>query len=143
MTWQLCTGCALSYQIPGIGLCEECHRENLRRQAAEADLDRGDKRRAWWRDKQRKHRDSERLRPSEPLEADADPLQAGAEAVELLGCLRAQLHDAQHVGLLDMAIELVKQLGWGPETRDPEPDAPHPSETEPRRRGRSKAGSAR
>lgn len=115
MAWQLCTGCVLSYQIPGIGLCEECHRDNLRRQAVEADLDRGDKRRAWWRDKQRKHRDAERLRPLELLDEGADPLRVGAEVVDVLLRLKGSSHDARTTALIDQAIESVKQLAWGPE----------------------------
>lgn len=115
MAYTLCTGCAIRYQNPKTGLCDECNDDHLRIRAAEADAERSENRKAWWRDKQRKHRDHEKLQPAEPLSDDADPLLVGSRAIEMLFRVRRSISNATQVAMLDEAIEIVKQLGWGPE----------------------------
>jgi hypothetical protein len=66
--------------------------------------------------RQRQHRLRETVRPREPAPADVDPWALRAEAVRLLGHVRRALPPTSNGRVaLERAVELVRQLAWGPE----------------------------
>jgi ParB-like chromosome segregation protein Spo0J len=67
--------------------------------------------------RQREHRLRERIQPKHPLAPNADPWIVADEALDCLEEIRpflAQLRGP--TDRLDQAIELIKQLAWGPES---------------------------
>jgi hypothetical protein len=124
----LCPSCALREVDTVSGLCALCVVERV----AElyAGRDRSAVRVRWiaWSDRtkrpdaevvklrQQRHRLREIVRPRRPAPAGADPWVLGAEAVRLLARTRRALsRTSNRVEDLDRAIELVRQLAWGPD----------------------------
>lgn len=116
---ELCPRCTRDYQETREGLCRACHMEDRRSNYAERDRARIDARRAWWRDRQRLHRDRARFRPTEPLSEGDDPFETGREALDEIDRLRDDIGSADLLARLDNVAELVKQLAWGPEEASP------------------------
>lgn len=68
------------------------------------------------RERQRRHRMLERIRPREPAPPHADPFQVAEEALFHLGRLHATVrHHPTLAPDLEAAEELIRQLAWGPE----------------------------
>ena len=56
------------------------------------------------------------VRPREPAAVGTDPWALGEEAVAALGRVRSSLpRTSSRVGDLERAVELVRQLAWGPD----------------------------
>jgi hypothetical protein len=66
--------------------------------------------------RQREHRLRERIQPKHPLAPNADPWIVADEALDCLEEIRPYLAQLRGpTDRLDQAIELIKQLAWGPE----------------------------
>jgi len=67
------------------------------------------------RERVRFHRLRERIRPQEPPSSDWDPWELANEAIILMGAVRKGLKNPALVAKQDQAMELLRQLAWGPE----------------------------
>jgi hypothetical protein len=66
--------------------------------------------------RQREHRLRERMKPKHPLAANADPWLVVDQALDALERIRPELRaGGQACRELELAAELLRQLGWGPE----------------------------
>lgn len=113
---ELCPGCAKRYANPDSGLCDVCTDDRLQARYAEDDRRLDEIRRLRWRERQRRHRDRDALRPREPLGVEVDPLAMTAEALALLARLRSKATAPADVARIDELDERIRQLGWGPES---------------------------
>jgi hypothetical protein len=66
--------------------------------------------------RQREHRLRERIQPKHPLAPNADPWIVADEALDCLEEIRPFLQGMKTpTDRLDQAMELIRQLAWGPE----------------------------
>jgi len=66
--------------------------------------------------RQREHRLRERVRPMEPVSANADPWQIADQALDLLDRTRLRLVRLKmSIDDLDEVAELCRRLAWGPQ----------------------------
>jgi hypothetical protein len=69
------------------------------------------------RERQRRHRLLEAMRPREPADGWRDPFELGREALAHLARLRHPRISSEALAHVLAAEELVRQLAWGPEDR--------------------------
>ena len=125
---ELCPSCALREANTPSGLCAHC----VVNRHAEAYAERGrvavHLRLISWTERttrpdvevvrlrQQRHRLTEAVRPATPAPAGTDPWLLAQEAVRALGRVRSALpRTSTRIDDLERAIELVKQLAWGPD----------------------------
>lgn len=130
----LCPRCGLRPQEDDrTGFCEDCATEHAVERYVARDAGEIARRREAWRERslaeevhasapvnrerQRRHRLLERVRPREPAHAGADPYELAREALVHLARLRAGLPpNSRAVFLVELEAveELVRRLAWGP-----------------------------
>ncbi|MFA5787975.1 MAG: hypothetical protein WDA71_13515 [Actinomycetota bacterium] len=80
---------------------------------ADADHQRTQARRAWWRERQRAHRKYAHLRPAAILPRETDPLELAEKAVRLTEQVIAASAPPEKIQLETVA-EIIRRLAWGP-----------------------------
>ncbi len=130
----LCPACgAADIEDPRTGFCFECASTAwtdgyLQREAEEI----AGRRREWaervvWqgkasqRERQRRHRLIEAVMPKEAPPPGVDPWELAKQAIKLIREARERLSPTLRADYVDPAIELIRQLAWGPHpvTRPP------------------------
>lgn len=125
LTVALCPGCSYRLQEPESGLCKHCEGERVRSAYIERELaEVSGRRRVWstWasssrenlRDRQRRHRLKDRIRPRRAPPRQADPLVLGAEAIASLVKVKRVVASAEMREQIEEAIERIRWLASGP-----------------------------
>lgn len=127
----ICPSCGLrDADDEKTGFCTPCAEDRVVERYLEREAEQVDGRRQEWatrthssgrhpvRERQRRHRLKEKLRPREVMDW-ADPLELGKEALQRLDRVKQSLGSKWSVQMaalsdLDEACELVRQLAWGP-----------------------------
>ena len=126
----LCPACGIRPQtVSELGLCAPCADQRIADRYLERDRPAIVKRQEDWRarspkvklvdtvgarERQRRKRLLTRTRPRDPAPAYSDPLVLADEAVSALGLVRQHSRTEAAAGAIDRAIEIVRQLAWGP-----------------------------
>jgi hypothetical protein len=124
----LCPSCTRREIDTPSGLCARCVVERVRENYVERDHAAVSFRFVAWSERttradaeavklrQQRSRIRAAVRPREPAPVGTDPWALGAEAVQLLGRVRSAIpRTSTRAGDLERAVELVRQLAWGPQ----------------------------
>ena len=122
----LCPRCTRRDQDPDAdGFCRPCAQDRIVERYGTQDAQhahvrghawqqRTDEARAFDRERQRRHRIRERIRPRSPAPYETDPWEIASKGLHHAGKLRGVARSAEAREHLEAVMETVRRLAWGP-----------------------------